>query len=449
MRWPGLSLSSRLYLIVVGGMLLATLLSSFIHSHDRARWIGENRETAAIDHLADTLRLLAVVPAAERRSAVAALPEDDWRLQSDGMEPAEPGTAAPGFASRLAERLRMPTIEGAWVNWSTECQESPRCPMTYRVQTRFADGQVLTLAYVTKPRGRLGRPPWYVLRPRDALELAIMAGVAWIVVGLAMRPLQRMTRAVEAFGLDIDQPPLDVTGPVEVQRALRAFNTMQDRIRGFMAERTQILAAVTHDLKTPMTRMRLRLEHCDDAALKGKLCADLAAMQALADEGLELARSMNDHSPLTTVDAAALLQSLCDDLADSGLPVTGPGPSPALLIQARPRALRRVLENIIGNAISYGESATVSLSRQGERACIEVRDRGPGVPEDQLANVLKPFVRLESSRSRETGGTGLGLAIAANLLKSQQGDLRLDNPPAGGLRVRVTLPLAPEPRGSS
>ena len=108
-----------------------------------------------------------------------------------------------------------------------------------------------------------------------------------------------------------------------------------------------------------------------------------------------------------------------------------------------------MLENIIGNAISYGESATVSLSRQGDRACIEVRDRGPGIPEDQLTNVLKPFVRLESSRSRETGGTGLGLAIAANLLKSQQGDLRLDNPPAGGLRVRVTLPLAPEPWGSS
>ena len=159
-----------------------------------------------------------------------------------------------------------------------------------------------------------------------------MAGVAWIVVRLAMRPLQRMTRAVEAFGLDIDQPPLDDTGPVEVQRALSAFNTMQDRIRGFMAERTQILAAVTHDLKTPMTRMRLRLEHCGDAALKEKLCADLAAMQALADEGLELARSMNDHSPLTVVDAAALLQCLCDDLADSGLPVTRSGPSLALLV---------------------------------------------------------------------------------------------------------------------
>lgn len=123
-------------------------------------------------------------------------------------------------------------------------------------------------------------------------------------------------------------------------------------------------------------------------------------------------------------------------------------PSPALLIQARPCALRRVLENIISNAISYGESATVSLSRQGDRVCIEVRDRGSGIPEDQLTNVLKPYVQLESSRSRETGGTGLGLAIAANLLKSQQGDLRLDNPPEGGLRVWVTLPLAPEPRDS-
>jgi signal transduction histidine kinase len=444
MRWPSLSLSARLYLIVVGGMLLATLLSSLIHSHDRARWIGENRETAAIDHLADTLRLLALMPAAQRPLAVAALPADDWRLDPGDADQTEPGTPAPGFASRLAASLQPLTVEGAWVNWSSECQESPRCPMTYRVQTRFADGQVMTLAYVTKPRGRPERPLWQVLRPRDAFELAVMAAVAWLVVRLAMRPLQRMTRAVEAFGLDIDQPPLDDSGPVEVHRAIRAFNTMQERIRGFMAERTQILAAVTHDLKTPMTRMRLRLEHCEDAELKQKLLADLAVMQSLTDEGLELARSMSSGQPLAILDLGALLQSLCDDLADAGQPVTHAEAPAGLLVRAHPPALRRVLENIIGNAVTYGETAAVSLSRQGSRACIEVRDQGPGIPEDQFANVLKPFVRLETSRSRETGGTGLGLAIAANLLKSQHGDMALDNPPDGGLRVRITLPLARE-----
>jgi signal transduction histidine kinase len=253
-----------------------------------------------------------------------------------------------------------------------------------------------------------------------------------------------MTRAVEAFGLDIDQPPLDDTGPVEVQRAIRAFNTMQERIRGFMAERTQILAAVTHDLKTPMTRMRLRLEHCQDAELKQKLLADLAVMQSLTDEGLELARSMSSGQPLAILDLGALSQSLCDDLADAGQPVMHSEAPAGLLVRAHPPTLRRVLENIIGNAVTYGESAAVSLSRQGNRACIEVRDQGPGIPEDQLANVLKPFVRLETSRSRETGGTGLGLAIAANLLKSQHGDMALDNPPDGGLRVRITLPLARE-----
>lgn len=441
-RLPALSLSARLFLIVLGGVLLATLLSNVIHSSERSRWIAENRETAAVDHLTDAIRLLAALPAASRDPAIGSLASLDWRSSRDGFVPAGAGIPAPLFAERLSLGLdNMAVVEGAWVEWTDACGESPRCPMTYSTDLRFADGQKLTLAYTTRRHTRPERPIWQI-RTRDLFELGVMAVVAWIVIRLALRPLERMTRAVEDFGRDIAHPALAVAGPVELQRAIRAFNTMQDRIRGFMAERTQILAAVTHDLKTPMTRMRLRLENCADAGLRRKLCGDLAAMQSLVDEGLELARSLDSVEPLQALDLQALLQSLCDDLAESGLPVTWrePAACSGLLVMARPNALRRVLENIIDNAIKYGHTAMVSAGRQGDRAWVQVCDRGPGIPEDQFAEVLKPFVRLEASRSRETGGTGLGLAIAVNLLRAQQGEIHLANRPEGGLAVSVMLP---------
>lgn len=287
--------------------------------------------------------------------------------------------------------------------------------------------------------------PWQVLRSRDLFEMGVIALVVWIAIGLALRPLERMTRAVEDFGRNITHPALPVSGPSEVARASKAFNTMQDRIRQIMAERTQILAAVTHDLKTPMTRMRLRLEHCADPVLRDKVCGDLAAMQALVDEGLELARSLDNPEPGQPLALPELLQSLCDDLADAGQPVTleeAAADPPGLVVRAQPKALRRVLENIIDNAVKYGRSARVACERVGDRAWIHVRDSGPGIPEEYFGEVLKPFVRLEVSRSRETGGTGLGLAIAANLLKPQHGEILLRNCPEGGLRVSVGLPIA-------
>lgn len=445
-RWfPPLSLSVRLFLIVLGGVLLTMLLSNAYHSHERARLIEENRETAAVDHLAVAIRLLAALRPAERGPASESLPKPDWRSLADPDSEVAPGLVAPLFAERLAGNLgNTAVVEAAWIDWTSDCQASPKCPLRYSVRLRFPDGQVLGLAYTTRARGKPPSSLWQVLRSRDLFEIGVIALVVWITMGLALRPLERMTRAVEDFGRNIAHPALPVSGPREVARASKAFNTMQDRIHRFMAERTQILAAVTHDLKTPMTRMRLRLEHCADTALRERVCGDLAAMQALVDEGLELARSLNNPEPGQPLALPELLQSLCDDLAAAGQPVTLEEAAipPGLVVSAQPKALRRVLENIIDNAIKYGQSAQVACERVGGQAWIHVRDRGPGIPEEHLGDVLKPFVRLEVSRSRETGGTGLGLAIAANLLKPQDGEIRLRNRPEGGLMVSVGLPIA-------
>jgi len=254
-----------------------------------------------------------------------------------------------------------------------------------------------------------------------------------------------MAQAAEDFGRDIAaHPPMDVSGPTEVRRAAQAFNAMQERILSYMAERTQILSAVTHDLKTPLTRMRLRLEHCADEPLKDKLLGDVAAMQSLVDEGLELARSLDTSEVTKPVDLGALLESLCDDAAEAGQAVRfDVSRGQRALVAGRPNALRRVFTNLIDNAVKYGHYAHVSLERRDGMARVRVRDGGSGIPEEHLLDVLKPFVRLEASRSRDTGGTGLGLAIAANLLKSQQGTLTLRNLPQGGLEATVVLPVTP------
>jgi len=189
-----------------------------------------------------------------------------------------------------------------------------------------------------------------------------------------------------------------------------------------------------------LTRMRLRSENCTDEALKDRFMSDLAAMESMVEEGLELARSLDTVEPVQPVDLDALLQSLCDDATETGQEVTYQRMADSsVLVAGRPNALDRVFINIIDNAVKYGHYARVFLEQHGNMACVRVCDGGPGIPDEHLQDVLKPFVRLETSRSRDTGGTGLGLAIAENLLRTQQGEISLRNLPQGGLEVSVRL----------
>ncbi len=443
MRWLSGSLSIRLFLIVLGGVILAITISNVWHHRDRMRFVEEFRERNAIEHLADAIRMLAVLSAEQRSAALQALPSDSWLINFDSGDWER--REAPPVLERLEQGLgNSALVKGAWLERSQQCRdETPDCPASIVVNAGFADGQAIWLGYRTHSQDRLRPPLWVWLLNRYLLVVGVMAVVAWIVVRIALRPLQKMAEATERFGCDISHPPIEETGPCEVKQAAQAFNTMQRQIRGYMAERTQILSAVTHDLKTPMTRMRLRLESCSDEALKDKLQADLAAMQSLVEEGLELAHSMETTETPQPVDLDALLQSLCDDAVETGLDVSyQAADAQNIVAMGQPNALRRIFENIISNAIKYGQYARVCLERQGEKACVRISDDGPGIPDEYLEAVLKPFFRLESSRSRDTGGTGLGLAIAVNLLRAQKGEMGLRNLPQGGLEVSVRMPIA-------
>jgi signal transduction histidine kinase len=253
--------------------------------------------------------------------------------------------------------------------------------------------------------------------------------------------LARLADAADAIGPAAGGTALAETGPREVARAATAFNAMQGRIQAHLAERTQILAAISHDLQTPLTRLRLRSELIDDTVLRDKLLADLDAMQALVREGIAYARSAHSGSEAArSVDLHALLDSLVCDYTDAGQPVTLEG-AEGLMLETRPQALRRLITNLVDNALKFAGNAQLTAGRGEHGIFIAVRDDGPGIAPEELQAVMQPFYRVENSRSRETGGTGLGLAIAQQLAQALGGRLALRNREEGGLEARLTLPI--------
>lgn len=253
-------------------------------------------------------------------------------------------------------------------------------------------------------------------------------------------PLRRLTGAAQRFSLSIDPEAIPVTGPGEVRVALQTFNLMQQRVRDGFRERTHILAAIAHDLQTPITRLRLRLEQVQDATLRERLVCDLAAMQALVRDGLDLARSSENREEWSMVDIDSLVTSLVEDHAEMGTPVSL---SSQCHVSAwvKPDALTRCLENLISNAVKYGGEARLTCALVGGQVEIAVADSGPGIPEERIAEMFEPFVRGEASRSRSTGGTGIGLTIARAQASSFGGMLVLANRAEGGVVARLSFPI--------
>ncbi len=268
----------------------------------------------------------------------------------------------------------------------------------------------------------------------------LIAVLAVMGVRRATMPVSLFARAAERLGLGLNAEPLPESGTGEVRRAARAFNTMQSRLQRFVKDRTQMLAAISHDLRTPITRMRLRAEFVEDDEQRDKMLSDLDDMEAMISATLAFAREDAANEPATPTDVAALVARIVSDEEEGGHAVSYTGPE-SLERTIRPLGLKRALANIVGNAIKYGECADVSLSKTEDGIEILVEDNGPGIPDAEKEQVFTPFFRLEGSRSRDTGGTGLGMTIARNAIRSMGGDIELLDRAEGGLRARVTLPV--------
>ncbi|MBC2665320.1 hypothetical protein H7F51_07295 [Novosphingobium flavum] len=295
---------------------------------------------------------------------------------------------------------------------------------------------VLALDLAALPRpATLGLSPGFILIVAAA-SLVLSFLVAQVTLGF----MRRLTKAAQAFANDIEAPPVAETGPRDVRTTFAAFNHMQQRIRDAVRDRTQILAAITHDLQTPLTRLRLRLELVPEEGLRNRLVADIAAMQRLVTEGLVLARSGEASDDWALVDVESLLASVVEDAADAGQPSITLGRVEPLEIRVKPEALQRCLQNLVDNALRYGGSARLDCTTTADEVQIAVSDNGPGIPEHLLGDVFKPFVRAEGSRSRQTGGTGIGLTIARAQAETFGGRVQLANRPDGGLVATIAVP---------
>ena len=446
------SMAGWIFILLLPGVLISALIALGLAD---ARWRHDldiaHMERAA-DHTADFIRLLNATPDPQRAELAERL-GPEVRILDTSVSATAP---SPVFAALLKARLREPATAGSAT--PTACR---RAPPQFQFQPRQPprrppnfDGVrppqcwivTVTLKDGTPERLAVGAPPIFSDdHAVDPLYLAILAlGVAIVAVlvaRMAAAPINALGRAARALGADLNREPLPETGPTEVRDAAAAFNAMQKRLQSSLNERTQMLGFITHDLQTPVTRLRLRLEKVEDEGLRAKLLADLAAMQSLIAEGLELARSTETTEPFATVDVDALLESLVEDAVEMDGQAVLVGCC-GVDVHARPTALRRCLSNLIDNALKYGGDAQVSASRAPGGLAVIVRDHGPGIPEDDLPRVLDPFVRLETSRSRETGGSGLGLAIARTLAEKCNGVLSLRNHPEGGLEATLILDVA-------
>jgi signal transduction histidine kinase len=303
------------------------------------------------------------------------------------------------------------------------------------VEIAFPDGHWL----VVRLFDYIPNVPWSRIAMALALLILVIALMSMWTARRLAAPIRAFAGAAERLGKGTDAPALAEQGPYELRTAIVAFNRMQERLRRFVNDRTQMVAAISHDLKTPLTRLRLRAEFVGDEEQQRKMLADLDEMTAMIESTLAFARDDAQREPRVLVDLGALLSSICDNASDAGGAVSFSAPR-GVDVTCRPSAISRAVTNLVDNAVKYGGAARASLDRGLGRAIITIDDDGPGIPAEEHEKVFAPFYRLERSRNRETGGVGLGLAVARTIVREHGGDITLAAAESGGLRVRLELP---------
>jgi signal transduction histidine kinase len=441
------SMTGRVFITLILGILITAALIQLLADAERRRAMAEFRDLHSLDRAEQLIMAVEIVPASARAAYLGVANRPGIRLESQEA-PSQLAPVNSAFAQALSVRLGKAYVLHSLAERPDVCARArePASLVGLRLQYRGAcekvgvrlrDGDQLVLS-VLPPRSAMA-PDRTEYNKINALYLVSVALLAYWVARMTTRPLKQLAQAAKDLGNDINHPPLDLSGADEIRQASAAFNAMQARIRQYIFQRTQMLAAITHDLQTPLTRMRLRLEKVSEPELQERLIGDLSAMQAMVREGLDLARSMDTNEAMQMLDLDSLLDSVVADAAESCQRVTLSGHAGMALL-GRPMDLRRCLVNLVDNAVKYGHAAKVSVDRINGAARIRIRDTGPGIPGAELARVFDPFYRVETSRSRESGGTGLGLTIARNIAEQHGGSISLANHPEGGLEATLMLP---------
>jgi signal transduction histidine kinase len=463
--WPQ-SLFGRLLAASVAAVLLAQAVGLFLIAQEREHFVLQGSVREWSRRIAETTLMLQPLSPPERAAAVGRLAEAHERLYlphlfagGHGHEP-EPGRGfvrlplLSDFEPTLKEQVRSALGPAYAVEVSATPDPAPPAIAVpapffaahelaahqgrarhYDVSVRFADGGAV-LFRVT--RLAQGAPlPRHLLVNLTLLVLILVIAL-YVAARNITRPLSALADAADSVGRDARPAQLEERGARELRDAARAFNTMQDRLRRYLDSRTRVLAAMSHDLKTPLTRLRLQVETLDNPPMQARIGRELDEMEAMVREALSLFRGTEDGEPPVPFDLDALLGKVREEFTDMGRQVTVAGRT-AQPLTAKPQALKRCLTNLVANATGFGSRADI-LVEDGPMVAIRVRDRGPGIPAEELERVFEPFYRVESSRNRDSGGTGLGLSIARDIAQAHGGSLTLRNLPDGGLEATLLLP---------
>jgi len=458
------SLFGRLMLVLASGLIVAQLLSAAINLAERDTALVRVMGMQPAQRIADIVRLLDASGPEERARIVAILNVPPLVVSLDRAPlPEAASSTGSAHATVFAAVLRAALGDDRPLRVAMTATQPPRASGPGRMRGRFAmDGppgpsgmhpfsaggfSMLTqvrlqdgtwASFDTRISPATAGLPWRLLLTLAILLAAVLL-LSYVAVRWVTRPLGVLAVAADELGRDIHRPPLPEDGPLEVGRAAHAFNTMQARLIQFIDERTRLLTAMSHDLKTPLTRMRLRAELLEGAELREKFEKDLLEMETMVTQTLEFMRGLANREPAQPVDLMALLESLRADNEAMGRTVTIDG-SVTRPLMGEPQLLKRCISNLVDNATTYGRRADIRVEEDSAGLAIHVRDHGPGIPDSEIEKVFEPFYRLEGSRSRETGGTGLGLSIARSIARTHGGDVHLRNHEDGGLEAILSLP---------
>ncbi|MBI1208881.1 MAG: HAMP domain-containing protein [Azospirillum sp.] len=443
-RGASQSLAGRVLAVVLLALSLSHLAGLVIGAVDRA----EQATAEDLRDLADRIAQLALVIDA------VAEPERGRLIEiASGGALTVVASDGPAFRTVVDDRGRTTLVRHA-----IEAAYAKRSQPETAIQiftTASGDGQQAERRQELRVSVRLDNDTWLnftaplagpqlTIRPQAAVIVLVLLGTTLILSGWAIRllfqPLNALAGAAVRFHHDVSSPALPETGPIEVRHLARAINRLQYRLRRYVDDRRQVLGAIARDLRTPITLLRLRAEAVEDPDLQGKLIGALDDMEAMIASSLSFIRQDALREGIRNIDLGALVEGICADMAEAGLPVRLLGAVPAACF-GRPLAIKRALTNLIDNAVRYAGNADVRLFRDGDRIVITVDDEGPGMPDELIEMVFTPLASSDEAAMPKGGRIGLGLSNAWTIVRAHDGDITLENKDGGGLRSVVSLPV--------
>lgn len=446
MRWLPQSLYGRFVWLLAVGYTAALLLGTVVHTAQREDLAARVLAWQAGQRTADTIELLRRLPASARGAAIARLNDPRFLVNLETKQHhdvlVDGGKIRHIILGVLSRRLGV----GQWqVHVSERSDLWGRKAVSADIEGPV-DGQQSVVIHARFWHPHFSWPHRLMLDM--GLLAATLAAASWFAVRSITRPLERLAHASSGLGENLSHPPLPESGPLEVRRAARAFNLMQDRLLRHFESRARMVLAMSHDLRTPLTRMRLRTEMLEDTEQRERFERGLIEMERIVNDTLTMMRSTRNDEPEIKFDLADMVQQLVQDRVECGESVRYSTNAAHLPYRGKRGAIKRCLDNLIDNAVKYGDRVQVVLTMESARIIVQVLDSGPGIPEAALERVFEPFFRVESSRSRDTGGTGLGLCIARDLAHTFGGRVTLANREQGGLEACLILPRERRPSSS-